>query len=754
MSQPIRLPLIEIQERGAAQTLTDHYRHLAFLALEAQAVPKPIDVKGLRTAPMRLGVGMLARLQESASKAGVDLKVAFASLCLEGQLIQERQRAAAAELVVQPPVLDMSLFRSPQQASFYRGMSQGLSEKKVALCEGSTGLGKGRVIAMAAIEQVRAGKTPVVVAAPSLALVAQLHAEVMSLAHEGVPVAVVVGANEFVDDEALLAYLDRAQMDPELPVDEGVRLWAAGGGKPLRPDTIAALAGGISAAWLMDDMRGLCDLMPAADFALSDEASNGERSEARAIVQAMRERARNVEGVVLCSHMMLAAAQRGRWNGALPAPKTLLIDEAHLFESAVARVNSVQLSLFSMKVSLRRFVATNSVGPKSAAANALRDLTKLGEVLQPLGEMAKVGTVVLNDPEAIPQPAYEAVVAAVSSLKSKMDSKAMRGVQHFELYQQAIDGVLRGLKRDALDRVHLHLSAVRGYPSVNSGPASVAIQLRDIWKTAEGGVVLVSATMFSIGEDGEYHCDFMRNVLSLPMSRIATPAPVREPHITGIPTVLTLGLSSHADFVPPSERSGDAALTWKGHIAGAVDRIAKGARGGTLVLCTAYDDVDSLRERLGPGLEDRLVVQTPAHRFGTYVAQFKAKHALGLRPILLAVGVAWTGVDLVDDVPPAEDFLLTDLVVVRLPINLGQSTTSRSRAANMGLYPMIQECLLNFKQGLGRLIRRDGVTDRKIWVLDGRIHPAYSWPGMVRLTAGARRLLRDYPKRKDVDFPL
>ncbi|MFN9471027.1 helicase C-terminal domain-containing protein [Acidovorax sp.] len=753
MVQPIRLPLIDVQERGAAETLSEHYRHLAFLALEAQISPKPVEIAGLRTAPMRLSVGMLARLQESASKAGVDLKVAFASLCLEGQLIQKRQRTEAAGLVVQAQPLDMSLFRSAQQGAFYRGMAQGLNENKIVLCEGSTGLGKGRVIAMAAIEQVRAGKTPVVIAAPSLALVGQLHAEVMALADESVPVAVVVGANEFVDDEALLLYLARAHEDPELPVDEAVKLWALGGGKPLKPDSIAALAGGVSAAWLMDDLRALCDLMPAADFSLSEDAANGERSEARAVVQAMRAKARNVEGIVLCSHMMLAAAQRTRWKGTLPAPRCLLVDEAHLFESAVARVNSVQLSLFSMRVSLKRFIATNSTGPQSTAANALRDLTKLGDVLQPFGDMAKGGSVVLNDPDALSPDALTGVVAAVGALKDRISSKTMRGVQHIELYQQALDGLLRGLSSGALDNVQLHLSAVRGYPTMDSGPASVAIQLADIWKTAEGGVALVSATMFSMGEDGEYHCDFMRNVLSIPLSRIATPAPVREPHITAIPTVYTVGEAAFADFVPPSDRGAEGSAQWMERVAGAVREISFGARGGTLVLCTAYEDVRGLAERLAHILGERMVIQTPAHRFGTYVAEFKAKHAAGLRPILVGVGVAWTGVDLVDTAVPAhEDWMLTDLVVVRLPINLNQSTTSRRRAATMGLYPLVNECLLSLKQGLGRLIRRAGVTERNIWVLDGRIHPSHTWQGMVRLTAGARRLLRDYPKRREVDF--
>lgn len=752
-TRPIRLPLIEIDGRLAAETLGDHYRHLLSLAMQADLPARPFDFQELKTAPMRLSVPMLAKLQNLADTAQVDLKAAFASLCSDGQAIQKKHRHAQGPLVTVPQPLDTALFKSAQQAAFYTGLLQGLAENKVVLSEGSTGLGKGRAIAMAAIEQARAGKTPVVISAPSLALVGQLHTEVMNaLGGALVPVALVVGSNEFVDDEALLTYLDRAQVDAELPVDEGVRLWAAGGGKPLNPNSLSALAAGGSAAWLMEDLRALGDAMPVDDFSLSEDVANGERSEARLLVMTMRERARNLDGIILCSHMMLAAAQRSRWNGGLPPPKCILIDEAHLFESAVTRVNSVQLSLFSIRVSLMRFQATNSKGPSAPATVALREIGRLGAALQPLGEVSKRGSVVLSDPEAISDKALADILGSMAALRGRLGSKAMRGMQHLELYRGALDGVIRGLERKAFDKVQLQLSPVRGYPSIQSGPANVGMQLRDLWKTAEGGVGLVSATLYAMGEDGEYHCDYIRNVLSVPLARAATPPPAREAHITAIPTVHTVGVASFATFVPPAERTEDEDQ-WAATLAGAISRIAASARGGTMVLCTAYEDVRRLGNHLAETLGDRLVVQTPDHRFVAYVAQYKGKHAQGLRPVLIGAGVAWTGIDLVDStVAPEEDWMLTDLVVARLPINLNHSSTTRGRTAYMGLYPVINEALLSLKQGLGRLVRRDGVTDRNIWVLDGRIHPKFSWPGMVRLTAGARRLLRDYPTRKEVDF--
>lgn len=71
----------------------------------------------------------------------------------------------------------------------------------------------------------------------------------------------------------------------------------------------------------------------------------------------------------------------------------------------------------------------------------------------------------------------------------------------------------------------------------------------------------------------------------------------------------------------------------------------------------------------------------------------------------------------------------------------------------MDLYPIINEVLLSLKQWVpGRMVRRDGVIDGNIWVLNGRIPPTLTWPGIVSLSAGARRLLRDYPQRKEVSM--
>ena len=140
-----------------------------------------------------------------------------------------------------------------------------------------------------------------------------------------------------------------------------------------------------------------------------------------------------------------------------------------------------------------------------------------------------------------------------------------------------------------------------------------------------------------------------------------------------------------------------------------------------------------------------VVVLTPARTPGMMSTQGRVgmDDAKGLRPVMLGLGGAWTGIDLTDpSVPPERDNLLTDLVIVRMPVGLNRTNSALARIERSGTASISNEALLTFKQGLGRLIRRTGVTDRRIWILDGRIFG--SWNRMPQLTGAARRLLREY----------
>lgn len=699
---------------------------------------------------MRLQEGLLQKLELASHESGLDLKTVFASLCEQGQAIFEARREAAAKAVLgsEPADLTAYNFRSQAQAQFFRGLRDGVASGGIVMAEGSTGIGKSRAMAMVALEQAKKGNVPVVIAAPSLAVVAHLHEEFLALGDTSVSIELVVGAAEFVDDEALTMYLLQAESDPELPVDEGVRMWVANGAKPLNARTAAALALGNEGAWLMDDLRSLCDRMDADAFVLNDEPTNGERSISRGLFSSMRARVKVSRGIVLCSHMMLASAQRTQWGGTLPAPKTLLIDEAHLFEAAVVTVNSSAFSTFTAGLATRRFVRNH--GDASPIKKAMGALNKLTTFLHTMVEPGRSIDLAGRDRQ-ISEASLATLHSHVEGCRKAFESDKLKDLQYRSMFLSDLRAMSMALERPGQDLLTLDRSAVRGYPTLRVGPTGVAIQLRDIWNTASAGVGLVSATLYAITEEGEYRCDYLRILLSLPIERLITPGPIREKHITQIPTVYTLGEATHRSLVPPSERETELERQWHAQLARVIGHVAETAKGGVLVLCTAYTDLEALQGLLSPALGERLLCQTTGRRFHAFEREFRILHSKGVKPVLLGVGTAWTGVDFSDSTTaPEDDTLLTDVVIARLPINMTQSLTMRVRVERMGLYPLINECMLSLKQGIGRLVRRDGVRDRRLWILDGRIHAKFAWPGMVRLTAGVRRMLGDYPLRKDV----
>jgi CRISPR type IV-associated DEAD/DEAH-box helicase Csf4 len=104
-----------------------------------------------------------------------------------------------------------------------------------------------------------------------------------------------------------------------------------------------------------------------------------------------------------------------------------------------------------------------------------------------------------------------------------------------------------------------------------------------------------------------------------------------------------------------------------------------------------------------------------------------------IKPLWLAVGSAWTGVDIGGHDPwtdlfgetmkAADDNVLTDLVIPRLPFGTNQSL---SHLLRMRISPSMPwdtlDASLRLKQALGRLVRRaDLPKQRRIFILDARL---------------------------------
>ena len=149
-------------------------------------------------------------------------------------------------------------------------------------------------------------------------------------------------------------------------------------------------------------------------------------------------------------------------------------------------------------------------------------------------------------------------------------------------------------------------------------------------------------------------------------------------------------------------------------------------------LMTSYESVTSVA-RLIEATGSPVVTSLIQANSGTTLAQQRALFMTlaqqGRRPLWLALGGAWTGLDLngAHAQPPMlsdTDNLLTDLVIPRIPFSLNVTTTHMHRMTARGGVPWeLLDTTMRFKQGIGRLVRREGIpNNRRIFVLDGRLN--------------------------------
>ena len=166
---------------------------------------------------------------------------------------------------------------------------------------------------------------------------------------------------------------------------------------------------------------------------------------------------------------------------------------------------------------------------------------------------------------------------------------------------------------------------------------------------------------------------------------------------------------------------------WCSSIAKALRHVHSGSRGGVLVLCGSFAEIESLRTQLSI---PETIFQSASSTARQCKDHFVQAYRSGQKPLWLGTGSSWTGLDLRDELAGCakEDFLLTDLVITRFPFAASSSTPHLARKAQGGFVYELLEACIKFRQGLGRLIRQPGVTHRQIWVLDGRMYQSYCAP--------------------------
>ena len=154
-------------------------------------------------------------------------------------------------------------------------------------------------------------------------------------------------------------------------------------------------------------------------------------------------------------------------------------------------------------------------------------------------------------------------------------------------------------------------------------------------------------------------------------------------------------------------------------------------------------------EALAPKVgKEALLIASPEFPLREQKKAFERLTRDGIRPLWLAVGSAWTGLDINGEawgIAKEQDNILTDLVVPALPYGVNQSVTHVHRRDMAPEIPWDKyHAYMLMKQALGRLVRRSGTPkNRRIFILDGRLTD----PKMKGYTSDTRSLLLPYGDR-------
>lgn len=422
----------------------------------------------------------------------------------------------------------------------------------------------------------------------------------------------------------------------------------------------------------------------------------------------------------------------------LPPYHHLVVDEAHLLEQAFAGVFSATLSLRETASRLARLAKLNrSKEMSEASAAVLKACTQLTHAGAD-GETLKFEPNLADEPKFV--TALRLILWELSRLKPpkrpKESSLALMAAldRDRSLMEKALDPNATAVR-------FMEFSPVRHYPQLVMGLGDVSQPMHTLWAGVQSAVML-SATLYMPRSDG-WSARYVASLQHVPGHRLREIPVVESLWLTApvlglhVPPALASSEEGWPWLMPPSRRHklDGAALQeaegqWLDQVAEQLLRIFDTGAGGMLVPCTSHDMVEKLAIRLrgAEGAREHLVVMAAkdfpslgALRLAAVDAYQAAK-----RFIMLATGAAWTGFDLSAQSvgqEAAEDNLLTDLVLPRLPFGMNRSITHRRRTENKrdSVNHEVLSVALLVQQALGRLVRRPGLPrNRRIYILDRR----------------------------------
>lgn len=680
--------------------------------------------------------------------------------------------------------------------------------RRIGLIEGATGLGKTLAIVAAAAETLKSsGAHRVAVATPTIQLLRAYvvqHRKLAAVVPDFPEMRVILGRNEFI----CVADLESALQEGRVACDPNpIRAWLGGGGAargtgedfglPYLCASLEAVSPGFPVEGVKLNQDSAADDPAAQSYARQfghegkkdapeilycthamlgvdirrrmqmvgqseggkelhevftneigemaknrkNEVSAGNADESREIGKAMAQAIR--------AHVdQWAAIAVENDFGHLPPWQFLIMDEAHQFESNLANLLATNISLLSYVRKLKGIVEL----PKKSVTAAMAALRKIGELTPDEDEksidLAAGGASAVAARAALAELA-EAFCSARNTGSSAVAIQAGRIAKDIKRALQITASDTHGM------RVHLEFSPVRAFPQLSYGRESVNKELHFLWATAQAAAC-VSATLYLRRLDRDSGA-YMASLLNVPRERLQEYPPIRpewtyEP-VVGLWVPEKQMVGKHLWLCPPTRSDRLEAVAhqlrekvWLDEVADAVRTILPSAAGGTLILMTSYAGAAELGHRLQADCAD-LVVANPDVTLIKQRDAFVAMSGANRHPVWIAVGGAWTGLDINGydfGYSDEEDNLLTDLIIPRFPFRLNRSIT-HSRRMELGDTPWeLLDVSMRFKQGLGRLVRREGLSkNRRIHVLDTRIHA----DNLSNYLSPLDRIMKLYPRK-------
>jgi CRISPR type IV-associated DEAD/DEAH-box helicase Csf4 len=430
----------------------------------------------------------------------------------------------------------------------------------------------------------------------------------------------------------------------------------------------------------------------------------------------------------------------------LPNIDLLVVDEAHTLEDSFDMVLSQNISIKSLKFELEKLSLSN---PKQVPQKSVKAIEEIWKSLQGSSTFDRLGKgagpIFLQDDNK--QCLIDLNNALSPLIKiNKAELLSIPGFRRVCHIARSLEFAVEvGDRYKGSLGVMIDWSPTRKWPRLLIGRMSVARELDYLWTAVARRSILVSGTLYE--EVPQLSCESARKSLSVPFDSMMTTEPIfaswQTRPVTICRVALTYDPDGRARFVRPvldvknltdAKEIGARELNYsKAHLNWICDvskyllKAHRVSEGGMMILGTAFDDINAIAEYFKETDIKKygaVLVQRPGIPLGNLRKEFLQAAEDGMKPILMAVGGAWTGFDLYSSVNPNA---LTDLAILNAPFGAVSRSLVRAHRGrnsnNGGILEVVALMLILVRQGIGRLVRSPDTPDnRRIHWLDARIH--------------------------------